>query len=210
MSAAAGIVRIHAQTIRPAMPQRTAERRVVAPTPTMAPVIVWVVLTGMPGHRGADEHERPGGLRAEAADRAQPGDPHAHRLDDPPAAGQRPQPDRRVRGQDDPQGDGELRSEVAGGEEEARDDPHRLLGVVGAVPQAVEGGRHELEPPEEPVDPAGGRAAEGPEHRDHQPERERETEQRRQHDEESDLERARPAPGCRRPPGPPRRRPAHR
>ena len=106
MSAAAGIVRIHAQTIRPAMPQRTAERRVVAPTPTMAPVIVWVVLTGMPGHRGADEHERPGGLRAEAADRAQPGDPHAHRLDDPPAAGQRPQPDRRVRRQDDPQGDG--------------------------------------------------------------------------------------------------------
>src|SRR5579863_1204875 len=29
-------------------PQRTADIRLVAPTPTMAPVIVWVVLTGMP------------------------------------------------------------------------------------------------------------------------------------------------------------------
>jgi len=38
-SAAAEIVRTHAQTIRRAMPQRTAERRVVAPTPTVAPVI---------------------------------------------------------------------------------------------------------------------------------------------------------------------------
>jgi hypothetical protein len=30
------------------MPQRTAERRRLAPTPTMAPVMVWVVDTGMP------------------------------------------------------------------------------------------------------------------------------------------------------------------
>ena len=39
MSAAAGIVRTRAQTIRAAPPHRTAERRVVAPTPTLAPVI---------------------------------------------------------------------------------------------------------------------------------------------------------------------------
>ena len=32
----------------PAIPQRTAVRRFVDPTPIMAPVIVWVVLTGMP------------------------------------------------------------------------------------------------------------------------------------------------------------------
>src|SRR5262249_6248305 len=50
MSAAAGIVRIHAQTIRPAMPQRTAERRVVAPTPTMALAIVSVVPLSPPHH----------------------------------------------------------------------------------------------------------------------------------------------------------------
>src|SRR5450759_2758996 len=43
-----GIVKSHAQTIFPATPQRTAVSLVVAPTPTMAPVIVWVVLTGIP------------------------------------------------------------------------------------------------------------------------------------------------------------------
>src|SRR3954471_18695579 len=48
MTAAAGIVRIHAQTIRPAIPQRTADSRFVEPTPTIAPVIVCVVLTGTP------------------------------------------------------------------------------------------------------------------------------------------------------------------
>src|SRR5258708_38467661 len=46
--AEAGMVRIQAQTIRRATPQRTADNRVVAPTPTIAPVIVWVVLTGIP------------------------------------------------------------------------------------------------------------------------------------------------------------------
>ena len=44
MVADAGIVRIQAQTIWPATPQRTALSRRVAPTPTMAPVIVCVVL----------------------------------------------------------------------------------------------------------------------------------------------------------------------
>ncbi len=43
-----GIVNIHAQIIFPATPQRTAVRRLVAPTPTMAPVTVCVVLTGIP------------------------------------------------------------------------------------------------------------------------------------------------------------------
>ena len=35
MTAAAGIVSTHAQTIRPAIPQRTADSRCVAPTPTI-------------------------------------------------------------------------------------------------------------------------------------------------------------------------------
>jgi hypothetical protein len=48
MKADIGIVSTQAHTIRPAMPQRTAESRLAAPTPTIAPVIVWVVLTGMP------------------------------------------------------------------------------------------------------------------------------------------------------------------
>src|SRR5207253_3943136 len=42
--AAAGIVSIHAHTICRATPQRTADSRLVAPTPMMAPVIVCVVL----------------------------------------------------------------------------------------------------------------------------------------------------------------------
>ena len=48
MIADAGIVRTHAQTICRATPQRTADSRRVAPTPMIAPVIVCVVLTGMP------------------------------------------------------------------------------------------------------------------------------------------------------------------
>jgi hypothetical protein len=48
MSAASGIVKIQAQTIRWATPHFTADSRRVAPTPMMAPVIVWVVETGIP------------------------------------------------------------------------------------------------------------------------------------------------------------------
>ena len=47
-SADMGIVSTHAQTTRRAIPHRTAETRWTAPTPTIAPVIVWVVLTGTP------------------------------------------------------------------------------------------------------------------------------------------------------------------
>ena len=46
--AAAGIVSTQAHTIRPATPQRTADSRLIDPTPMMAPVIVCVVLTGTP------------------------------------------------------------------------------------------------------------------------------------------------------------------
>ena len=48
ISHAPGIVTIQAHTTRLAMPQRTADSRRLAPTPTMAPVIVCVVDTGMP------------------------------------------------------------------------------------------------------------------------------------------------------------------
>ena len=48
MIAEAGIVIIQAQIMLPATPQRTAESRFVAPTPIMAPAMVWVVLTAIP------------------------------------------------------------------------------------------------------------------------------------------------------------------
>ena len=46
--AESGMVNIHAVMMFPASPHRTAERRVVAPTPIIAPVIVCVVLTAIP------------------------------------------------------------------------------------------------------------------------------------------------------------------
>lgn len=48
MAAAPGMVKSHAHAMRWVTPQRTAVRRRDAPTPTIPPVIVWVVLTGMP------------------------------------------------------------------------------------------------------------------------------------------------------------------
>ena len=48
MKAEQGMVSTQAQTMVPAMPQRTAETFCAVPTPTMAPVMVCVVDTGMP------------------------------------------------------------------------------------------------------------------------------------------------------------------
>ena len=48
MNPAAGSVTIQAITMLPAIPQRTADTLLAAPTPVIAPVIVWVVETGTP------------------------------------------------------------------------------------------------------------------------------------------------------------------
>jgi len=48
MKAEAGIVKTHAHTMLPATPHRTAETFLVEPTPTIAPVMVCVVETGIP------------------------------------------------------------------------------------------------------------------------------------------------------------------
>src|SRR4051794_34804516 len=42
------MVSTQAHTIRPATPHLTAEKRFAEPTPTIEPVIVWVVDTGIP------------------------------------------------------------------------------------------------------------------------------------------------------------------
>src|ERR1043165_10294426 len=47
-AAAPGIVNTQAHTTREATFQRTADMRLAEPTPTIAPVIVWVVVTGIP------------------------------------------------------------------------------------------------------------------------------------------------------------------
>ncbi len=48
MKAEHGMVNTQAQTMRPATPQRTAEALVTEPMPTMAPVMVCLVDTGIP------------------------------------------------------------------------------------------------------------------------------------------------------------------
>jgi len=48
IAAEQGMVRTHAHRIFPATPQRTAVNRRKDPTPIIEPVIVWVVLTGIP------------------------------------------------------------------------------------------------------------------------------------------------------------------
>src|SRR4051812_12503500 len=48
MKAEQGMVRTHAQMIVPASPQRTADTACVDPTPTIDPVMVCVVDTGIP------------------------------------------------------------------------------------------------------------------------------------------------------------------
>ena len=48
IAAEQGMVKIHAHTIFPATPQRTAVNLFKDPIPIIAPEIVWVVLTGTP------------------------------------------------------------------------------------------------------------------------------------------------------------------
>src|SRR5678810_522154 len=48
IAALSGIVNTHAVRMFPATPQRTAEMRLLAPTPMMQALMQWVVDTGMP------------------------------------------------------------------------------------------------------------------------------------------------------------------
>ena len=137
--------------ICPATPQRTAERRRVAPTPTMAPVMACVVLTGTPVWVARRKCHRCARLRGKAAYRLQLRDSRSHRVNDAPAAGQRSEGDGGVCDQHDPERNVK-RLDVPSGEQDARDDSRRLLRIVGAVIEAEEGGRHELEPPEPSID----------------------------------------------------------
>ena len=167
------MVRIHAQTIRPATPQRTADSRLIEPTPMIAPVIVCVVLTGTPRCVAVKSEIAP----AVSAAKPPTGcslvifDPIVWMMRQPPDSV--PERDRGVRRQDDPERNrmpSEL--EIAAGEQHAGDDPHRLLRVVAAVAQAVGRGRQQLQPPEPVIDAAGRRPRERPEDRHHQQEAE--------------------------------------
>src|SRR5215471_15854004 len=68
---------------------------------------------GDAAHRGADQHERARGLRAEATHWTKLGDPHPHRLHNTPAARHGPEADRRVSGENHPDWHVELGAEIA-------------------------------------------------------------------------------------------------
>ena len=100
MAPAAGKVRTQAIRMLPATSHRTAESRLVAPTPMIAEVIVWVVEIGSAEPRRGEQHTRGDGLGGEALRRVEVDDLAAQRADDPPAAGvgaQRPASSRRSR-----------------------------------------------------------------------------------------------------------------
>ena len=79
------MVRIQAQTMRPATPHLTADNLRVAPTPTIEPVIVCVVETGVPVSRDVGECQCGGSLGAETAYGFQFCDPRSHCAHNAPA-----------------------------------------------------------------------------------------------------------------------------
>ena len=140
--------------------------------------------------RRGEERDRAGGLGGEAADGLQLGDLRAHRVDDAPAARQRAEGDRGVRGEHDPDRNRQMavvELKIAAGDERAGDDPHRLLRVVAAVAEAVGRRRQQLQAPEPVIDAARRARAEDPQDRHHQGKAEAHADERRQHDEDERL-----------------------
>ena len=136
-------MRIQAQTIWPATPQRTAVRRRSEPTPMMEPDMVCVVLTGMPNQ---DEKKR---VAAAAVSAQNPSTgrslvtfwPRVLTMRQPPNMVQRYG---RLTAQHDPQRNVEFFSEKTRTEKKARDDSHGFLCVIAAVAQAVQCRRQQL------------------------------------------------------------------
>ena len=80
--------------ILPAIPQRTAESRLVAPTPIIDALMQWVVLTGIPqGHINAPCEAISITVAAEASGKAmnwsEGSNPHSNCFNNPPAADSR-------------------------------------------------------------------------------------------------------------------------
>ena len=177
MSAAAGMVTIQATTMLPANPQRTARVRCAAPTPTMAPVIVCVVDTGIPRVDGQEQGHGAAGFGRKTTDGAQLGDFLAHGLDDAPAAEHGAERDRDVTGNDDPDRQ-VVRCRDTRGDQQQPDDAHGFLRVVAAVADAVGRRGGQLQRAEIPVDATRRGPEAQPGDRDHDQGAERHAEQR--------------------------------
>ena len=78
------MVSTHAHTTLLATPHLTADSRWVVPTPTMAPVIVWVVDTGMPACAVKNNVEAAASSALIPPDGRDLGDLRPHGVNDPP------------------------------------------------------------------------------------------------------------------------------
>src|ERR1700730_2880431 len=107
------MVMTQATTMFLAMFQRTADTLRAAPTPTIAPVIVCVVETGMPRPVARKSVIAPPVSAQKALHRGQFGNFRAHGVDDPPAADKGAEPHRHLTGQHDPKGDVKFAVELA-------------------------------------------------------------------------------------------------
>jgi hypothetical protein len=177
------MVKIQAQTMLPATPQRTALARWAEPTPTMAPVMVCVVDTGMPRAVARNKRDRTTGFGAEAAHGFELGDLLAHGLDDAPAAKHGASRNGDVAATMTQPGATCRSGGVAGGDQQHPDDANGLLRVVAAVAQAVGAGRDQLQAPEPAVHPRRRGAAEHPGHQHHHQRAQQEAQHRRHKDE---------------------------
>ena len=70
----------------PSTPQRTLVKRSAAPTPAMAELTTWLVLTGRPKLDADDDQAAGCHLADEGVDRPHPVEARAQRADQPPAA----------------------------------------------------------------------------------------------------------------------------
>ena len=107
-------------------------------------------------------------------------------MNDSPSAGECSEADRGVGDEDDPERNLEP-GNVPGREQHPGDDPHGLLGIIGAVIQAEKGGRHQLRPPEPAIDARRRHPSEQPHDGGHQRQAQTHADERRQHDEDDGL-----------------------
>ena len=145
------MVRTQAQTMRPATPQRTAERRWIGADADDRAGDGVSGADGDAGQSGAEQRDGSSAFGAEAADGFEFGDFLAHGVNDAPAAEIGAGGDGGVGGKDDgpakasPVGEHVGFAHEPGGVECAGDDAHGLLRVVAAVAEAVGGGREQLQ-----------------------------------------------------------------
>ena len=130
--AVAGMVRNQAVAISWATPQRTLLTLSAAPTPMMAELTTWVVLTGPPSKGGAQDNDRRGQLGGKTIHRADLVKLTPQGVDQLPATHSRAQGDHPGADKDDPEWNSKY-IQVPTRDQGQSDDAHGFLGVVGSV-----------------------------------------------------------------------------